>query len=516
MLVIAVVYIIYTTMAFIRKIKKGEKTYLAEVENVRIEGKVVQRHIRYIGKEVDSKTILSTSLSDIRIEKIKIYGPLIALHSISKEIGLSETLGQYGKEIISLVFAHCLDYKSINQMSKWFARTDLNLILGLKNLTEDRLLKALDSISNLDLENLQKDIFNQVNKTYALDTKGVVYDVTNTYLYGKKCPFGKFGKDKEGIKGRPLIQVGLGVTQKEGVPIFHKTFNGNISDSRTLQDLIVLFRQYAIKSGIIIYDRGITSEKNINAANKLNWSTICGLASNNKLKKILKEMIPKDGLLDINKRIRMNKTVFYVHSQDYSIGNITGKLLICYNEQKNKNLRESRYDEILNAKSLLAQGEEIKDGLEKYFHKNYSLNHKEISKSEEGDGFSFVFSSDKAMLNSEIMKLYFHDKDIIEKAFQSLKGVVKIRPIRHWLYDRVKAHIFICYLSYLLLSLLKIKIKKLDISPVEALSELESLYKVYIRDKKKGFKVEKTVALTKMQEKILKTINKSLLSSVEM
>jgi len=54
--------------------------------------------------------------------------------------------------------------------------------------------------------------------------------------------------------------------------------------------------------------------------------------------------------------------------------------------------------------------------------------------------------------------------------------------------------------------------EKLKISPVKALAELDSLYKVYMRDQKKDFKVEKTVALTKLQEKILKAIDKSLLS----
>jgi len=54
--------------------------------------------------------------------------------------------------------------------------------------------------------------------------------------------------------------------------------------------------------------------------------------------------------------------------------------------------------------------------------------------------------------------------------------------------------------------------KKLKISPIEALSELDSLYKVYMRDQEKGFKIEKTIALTKIQEKILKAIDESLLS----
>jgi hypothetical protein len=41
-------------MSFIRKIKKGDKIYYAEVVNERIEGKAVQRHIRYIGKDPDA------------------------------------------------------------------------------------------------------------------------------------------------------------------------------------------------------------------------------------------------------------------------------------------------------------------------------------------------------------------------------------------------------------------------------------------------------------------------------
>jgi len=110
------------------------------------------------------------------------------------------------------------------------------------------------------------------------------------------------------------------------------------------------------------------------------------------------------------------------------------------------------------------------------------------------------------------MRLYFQDKDNVEKAFQSLKGVVRLRPIRHWLYSRVTAHIFICYLSYLLLSILKMKLKTLGMSPDKALKELDSLYKVYISDKVKGFKLERIVALSKNQEKILKTIDKSLLT----
>jgi transposase len=91
--------------------------------------------------------------------------------------------------------------------------------------------------------------------------------------------------------------------------------------------------------------------------------------------------------------------------------------------------------------------------------------------------------------------------------------VVKLQPIRHWLSQRVVAHVFICYLSDLLLSLLKFRLKSIEISPDEALDELKTMYKVYLRDSKHVFKISRVVALTKRQETILKAVNPKLLAS---
>ena len=167
-------------MSFVRKVKIGNKIYLSEVENKRINGKVVQKHIRYVGKEADGKTILSSSISNLQIDQVKIYGPLLILNHIAQEIHLPTLLGKYGKEILSMVFAHCLDYKSINQMSEWFERTDLNMLLDLELVTEARLLQALDHLESMNAVQLQKTIFESVKTQYDIDDKGIVYDVTNT------------------------------------------------------------------------------------------------------------------------------------------------------------------------------------------------------------------------------------------------------------------------------------------------------------------------------------------------
>jgi transposase len=315
--------------------------------------------------------------------------------------------------------------------------------------------------------------------------------VTNTYFYGKKCPLAKLGKDKEGVKGRPLIQIGLGVTKQKGVPVVHKVYEGNIHDSRTLRDMLTGLREFNFKQGYIVFDRGISSKKNQQEIMSLKWKVICGLPLNPALKRFLAPFMAKNEFLQYKNRVRLNKTVFYAIARPYAIADVSGKLVMCLNEQQRKDLRESRYDEIHNAQKLLQQGKTIKQGLDRYFDPNGNVLLREVRKAEKFDGYSVIFTT-AGLAKEQIVKMYF-DKDLVEKAFQSLKGVTKLRPIRHWLYNRVIAHVFI----------------------PQALKELGTMYRVHMHDTRKDFKITKVVTLTKKQEKILKAIDRKLLNEVD-
>ena len=505
-----IVYNIYT-MSFVRKIKKKGKIYLAEVENQWIDGRCVQKHLRYIGREADGETILASSLSDVKVDSVKLYGPLLVLDYLAKEIALHRQLGEYGPEILSMVYAHCLDYKSINQMERWFSRTDLAMLLPIERVTERRLLEALDSLEQQGDPELQQRLFQQVQLVYRFPVSGVIYDVTNTYLYGRQCPLGKWGHDKEGIKGRPLIQIGLAVTKDHGIPICHRVFDGNIHDAKTFQDFITHLQGYQIKEGLVIYDRGIVSAQNLKDTSDLHWDTLCGLPIKGKLVPLVRDLVKRHRFIQIPNRIRLKKTVFYVVQVPYQTEGIHGTLAVCFNEQQERDLRESRYDEILQAQELATRQKSIKQGLEKYLSRNGSLLEEAIQEAEEFDGYSCILST-ATLSKEEMVRLYF-DKDLVEKAFRTIKGITRLQPIRHWLYHRVQAHVFICYLSYLLLSLLQYRLRPLEISAEEALTELDSMYKVYLRDGKKGFQVSRVVTLTKKQQLILKAINRRLLKS---
>jgi len=499
------------TMSFIRRIKRKGRVYLAEVENRWVDGKVVQRHIRYVGREADGQTLLTASLSEAEVEHVKLYGPLLVLHHLAKKIRLPEQLGPHSQEILSLVYAHCLDYRSLNHMPQWFERTDLNFLLDLDTLTEKRLLAALDFLEGLNAEAWQREMFQSLCQLYHLRPSGVIYDVTNTYLYGRRCPLGKPGHDKEGVQGRPLIQIGLAVTQEEGFPLFHKVFDGNVHDARTLQDLVTLFGTYRLPRGLLVYDRGILSRRNVRDVKSLHWDTLCGVPLNPALKNFWRAEADPQRMLQFSNRVRVGSTVFYTCLRPYSLDDVRGRLVLCLNEQRQRNARESRRDEILYAQKLLAEGKAIKPALRPFFDARGRLRADQLTAAEQWDGYSCIFST-RSLPEQEMLSVYF-DKDLIEKAFCSLKSITQLRPVRHWLAERVRAHVFVCYLAYLLLSLLRYHLRKTDFTAHRALTELGSMYKVYLRDSQHRFRLSRTVTLSRNQEIILKAIDKSLLAA---
>ena len=498
-------------MSFVRKIRKGGRIYLAEVENRWVNGKCVQKHIRYIGTEVDGKTVLSASLSDAEVDEVRLYGPLLVLDYLAKKIRLPELLGERAREILAMVYAHCLDYKSVNKMEQWFERTDLAMILPLEGVTEEKLLEALDTLEVMDPMGLQRGIFENVCARFHIPVSGILYDVTNTYLYGKGCSLGKYGHDKEGVKGRPLIQVGLAVTKELGIPVCHKVLDGNIHDAKMFGDFATDLRSFHVRKGTVIYDRGIASGENIRETTKIGWDTLCGLPIRGKLTQVVRRVVKANRFVHLDNRVRLRKNVFYAVNTPHTIEGIRGALSVCFNERHQRDLRESRYDEIEQAKDLLAKGKTIKAGMERYFTKRGAVDSAAVAADEEFDGFTCLFTT--AKLSSEEMIRFYFDKDLVEKAFRSLKGVTRLRPVRHWLYNRVIAHVFICYLAYLLLSLLQYHLMPLEITAEEALLELDTMYKVYLRDPRKNFTVARVVTLTKRQESILKAVDRKLAKS---
>jgi transposase len=110
----------------------------------------------------------------------------------------------------------------------------------------------------------------------------------------------------------------------------------------------------------------------------------------------------------------------------------------------------------------------------------YSLNQQKIEQEKKFDGIFVLLSSRYDLKPCEVVDSYKNLKEV-EMLFDDLKNFVDIRPIRHWLQVRVRAHVFICVLSLLLKRILEIHYMKgkCVMEPLEEISKSKLIkYKV--------------------------------------
>lgn len=445
-------------MVFIRKIKKKSGTYLAEVEGYRDKGKVRQRVIRYLGKEINGKAVKRVSSDSIRAESVKRSLDVLAVDKIAKDLGITDIKNKF---YLALIYSQLLDKKSINQLEGWLKHTEIPEVLQLSDITSKRLYESLTELDHQSFEEINSNMVGFFEKLG--DSPDVaVLDVTDTYFEGGSQDV-KRRRGKEG-KVRKLVQMGLAVTFKHGFPIFEKEYHGNLSDMDIFMDMIIEVKKRKLNA--IIVDRGMTSLNNITATEKLHLKIIGGIRKNKKLSEAFISKINRDEIYTLKYRVNLKNTEVFIKTFKF----LKGQLIAVYNPAY----------EVLKKQMNFEKGKE----------------------SDQTIGYSLIYHNTK-FSSEDVVKKYY-DKDIVERAFKQMKGILNLRPIRVWLKEHVRSHMKICYFAYAILSLMDYRLKKLDISAIDALDLLKTGYKIQLNDTTNKHKWDLTVQLEPKQKKILK------------
>ena len=450
-------------MAFIRKIKKKSGTYFALVESYRENGKVKQRVKKYLGKEINGKPVRRVMSNNIGIESVKRYGDVLCVDKISHDLGLE---GLIEKNVLLLVYSHLLDRVSLKNIEEWIRQTEIPEILKLKNISTKKLYEALEDLDERNFEFIEEEIYKKFTQ-YEEGKTAVVIDITDTYFEGKNGSLAKKRRGKDG-KYKNLMQICLAVTLKYGFPVMHRVYGGNISNIRIFQDMVSNLKLKGFDS--IILDRGMHSKQNIEIIQGLRRKCILGLRKTPSIKQIYLENLERDEIYCKDRRIALKNTTVYVKSFPYLGGNI----VVVYNPVLEAHKRENHYER--------GGGDE---GV-RYL------------------GYSLIYHNTNLEVD-EVVRQYF-EKDVVERSFKQLKGILSLRPIRVWLKSHVNGHVRVCYLSYAILSMLKYRIKDLELSPQIALEKLKTSYLVHLRDHENDFSWSLPVNLEKIQDLILKKV----------
>jgi transposase len=401
-----------------------------------------------------------------------------------------------GIQAIFMAINHCVDPVSKNQFEFWYKYTVLEKITGIKaeKLNAENLCTALDYFYPDDKDKaveIEKEVVKKLKELFGIKMDCLYYDITSTYFEGTKCIIARLGYSRDGKPDKLQVNIGLVVTKEERFPVFHLVFEGNETDIKTVGRAISrLKKEFSVSDCLLIFDRGMVSEENIGELDGSGYDFVCGLKKNKAVKAMLREVEAAELLSEENFVKDMEEG-----SKLHALGMVRKlygkerKVVISYDTKKAASKKHERDEKIKRAeeelsayRAKLAEGnyremEKVVSrvkatvkGVSTYFKCTYTseggritIDFKrrddKIADAERLDGKHALMSTRITMGTKEIISSYY-DKDGIEKAFCCIKQPIGLRPIRHWLDGRVKAHIFICYLSYLLMKTLEHMLKK--------------------------------------------------------
>lgn len=148
----------------------------------------------------------------------------------------------------------------------------------MEKITKDKLYEISKSLYKLK-EDLEKHLSKCTNELFDLNDKIILYDLTNTYFEGsmRSSKIAKFGKSKEKRNDARLVVLAV-VINTEGFLKYSQIFEGNISDSTTLEQIIAELSARTSSTErhpIVVLDAGIATEDNLKLLKKNQFDYMC-------------------------------------------------------------------------------------------------------------------------------------------------------------------------------------------------------------------------------------------------
>jgi transposase len=343
--------------------------------------------------------------------------------------------------------------------------SSLGQVLKIDQVTEDELYAAMDW-----LHERQDRIETKLAARHLREGCLVLYDVSSSFYTGTHCSLASLGHNRDGKNGYPQIVYGLLCTD-EGCPVGIEVFKGNTGDPKTLGSQIKKVRErFGIERVVLVGDRGMITtariDQELRGVEGLDWITALRAPAIAKL--------AKQGMVQLT--FFDERDLAEITSPDYP----GERLMVCRNPllaEKRSRTREEllqatekKLEKIAAAtrrdKKPLSGKAEIgirvgrtinafkvgKHFKVKITEKGFSYWRKTERIAEEAalDGIYIIRTSvPQGSLAADSTVRAYKDLSKVERAFRCLKTVdLKIRPIFHWLADRVRAHVFICMLAY--------------------------------------------------------------------
>lgn len=489
------------------RVKLGGKIYEYKrlVQGIRVGSKIKHKVIAYLGSMEDPSSAASFLFSQSPLsgknQIAKLYALPVAINMIIEKLIclpsiLSEVLPDKLSINVSLltklmIMGRILNPDSKLSLTRWYHHLYLPEKLP-KTIDVHHFYYTLDHLIT-HKEAIEKKLYRILSEKQLIDAAIVFYDLTSSYFEGEEVEMAKYGYSRDHRPDLLQITLGLVIDRKNGLPIYHEVFEGNMSDSKTVKGILEkLKKMFSLQEIIFVADKGMLSPDNLKGLKERQYKSILSESARSALSQQQREelFLQKD---TFSKLKDMEDSLWYKETKNKEGEDV----ILCYNQHTAFKAKQTRDEKLEKIQKLIREIKDkeakkepkkagtdakmidkktiqkmrdailaklIKSHARKYFdtaeketvEELFQIKENVIKREEYMDGMWAIRSTTENLTTEQTIRTY-KDLKTIEASFRIIKDVIELRPIYHHKNDRVKGHVFICILAFLVTRLLEQK-----------------------------------------------------------
>lgn len=493
-------------MASLQKHRVGGHTYWRIVESRRVNGKPRPVPVAYLGtaEQLLARLQSSSETSEpIRVQSSQ-HGDVAALKSMADRLGVVEIIDRHvgggrrvpsvGTTLVLAALNRAVRPRSKRGWAEWASSTSVPHLFALARpdrLTSQFFWDQMDQVSPEALEAIESDLVRKVVDEFNLRLETLLYDTTNFFTYiassnGRpKLP--QRGHSKQ--KRTDLRQISWAVLcSREGqIPLCTHVYDGNVPDVvefsqavERIQARLELLLGEKVKETTVVYDMGNNSRANQARVDAAPFHYVGALPPGRH--RALRDIpladytVIEDGRLAGLPVYRCRqaiwgaeRTLVLYRSEVLREGQMRGlrqhlrkriRALTRWQEQLEKPRSRPTQEGAAKKIASLTSGQYVRDVLRVEFNPDgagrerltWSVDEAAIQRLDSEVFGKRILMSDQHDWTSEEIILAYRSQYGLEAAFRQVKDPIHlaVRPQFHWTDQKLRVHIFICMVAYIL------------------------------------------------------------------
>ena len=393
------------------------------------------------------------------------HGHVAAVLGMLRALGLPGILDRRPSRLrdlaLALVAGRLIAPASKLASAALLGQSTLGACLGVEGADENELYGAMDWLLAR-----QARVERALAARHLARGSLVLYDLTSVYLEGSHCPLARHGHSRDHRPDRPQIEFGL-LTDGRGCPVAVEAFPGNTADPATVETQVEKLRdRFGLTDIVLVGDRGMLTSARIERLREIGgigWVSCLrapairalveagdlqlGLFDERNLAEITSPEFPGERLVVCRnpalRAERARKREALLAATEEALAKVAAA--VGRGRLRSAAAIGLRAGRVVNAKRMAKHFElDIAEGLFAYRRRTGA-----IAAEAALDGLYVVrTSAPPERLDSASVVETYKRLASVERDFRALKGDdLAVRPIFHWREDRVRAHLFLCFLA---------------------------------------------------------------------